>query len=63
MSDTDTTLAEVRRLLMSEVSGCQERIRELEELVETAYREGFGAGYALAAHHIPLTACKTWLGA
>ena len=37
MSDTDTTLAEVRRLLMSEVSGCQERIRELEEVNADLY--------------------------
>ena len=45
MSDTDTALAAARRLLMIEVSGCHERIAEMEALVESAYREGFLDGY------------------
>ena len=45
MSDTDTTSAAAWALLTSEVSGCRERIAEMEALVESAYREGFIDGY------------------
>ena len=45
MSDTDTASAAAWALLTSEVSGCRERIAEMEALVESAYREGFIDGY------------------